>query len=102
MCCFSDLYPSSYEEWQLVKCILGFLDVLHVAIGELQYQCRSGNQLVETCIFFYDHFYKFLDRANTHNVLKRIDLPPWNLIDWPVPPHSVTMTCRAKLFIEVQ
>ena len=31
----SNLYPSSHEEWQPIKCILGFFDVVYGAIGEL-------------------------------------------------------------------
>ena len=97
-----DIYPSSYQEWQPGECILGFMDVLHGSIGELQYLGRSATQLSQSGIFFYDHFYQLLDKGNTHGVLKKLGLPAWNTIDWPIPQGVVAESYRAKLFAEVQ
>ena len=97
-----DIYPSSYQEWQPGECILGFMDVLHGSIGELQYSGRSATQLSQSGIFFYDHFYQLLDKGNTHGVLKKLGLPAWNTIDWPIPQGVVAESYRAKLFAEVQ
>ena len=44
---FSDLYPSSYEEWQPIECILRFFNVVHGAIVELEYKHRLYNRVGE-------------------------------------------------------
>ena len=74
LCYFiSNLYPSSYETWQNIDCILGFIDVLHGLIGEQQNQGRCATELAQSGIFFIDHFYQLLDNANTHGVLRKQD-----------------------------
>lgn len=97
----TDIYPSSYEEWQPVECILGFMDVLHGSIGELQYAGRRSIQLAEAGIFFYDHYYQLLDKENSHGALQEESLPTWGSLDWPIPHGSITESYRAKLFAEV-
>ena len=95
-----DIYPSSYQEWQPGECILGFMDVLHGSIGELQYSGRSATQLSQSGIFFYDHFYQLLDKGNTHGVLKKLGLPAWNTIDWPIPQGVVAKAIEPSCLLK--
>ena len=49
--CFSDLYPSSYEEWQPMERIIGLIDVLHKTIEDLHYARRLASQLAQIGIY---------------------------------------------------
>lgn len=85
-----------------MECILGFFNVIHGTVGELQYKGRSVRDLAKAGIFFYDHFYQLLDHAHSYGILQRQDFLEWNIIDWPIPDGSIIEAYRAKLYAEVQ
>ena len=84
-----------------MECILGFFNVIHGAVGELQYKGRSVRDLAKAGIFFYDHFYQLLDHAHSYGILQRQDFLEWNIKDWLVLDGSIIEAYRAKLFAEV-
>ena len=98
-----DVYPSSYEEWEPVECILGIFNVVHAHIGQCQYDGRSGQVLANSGIYFYDHFYHLLDRSHSKGTLEKLPLQAdWNYMDWPIPDTLVIESARSKAYKDVQ
>lgn len=98
---FVDLYPSSYEEWQPVKSIVGVINTIHAFIGEQQYHGRLHSELARSGIFFYDHFYN-INRSLTQGELEYLPLPSFISTEWPLPSSNISEAFRCKLFNEVQ
>ena len=100
---FAVLYPSSYEEWQPVECIIGILNVVHSHIGQLQYEGRSPKSLADAGIFFYDNFYYLLDKHKTKGRLQELPLhTEWNFLDWPILDQFSMESVKCKLFKDIQ
>ncbi|MCO5612822.1 hypothetical protein L7F22_067093 [Adiantum nelumboides] len=79
------IYPSSYEEWEPIECIIGLFFVVLVHIDSQQYTNRTSKSLANEDIFFYDYFYQ-LQVGNKKSKLVKLALPTdWNTVDWPVP-----------------
>lgn len=97
----ADVYPSSYEEWQSVECILGLMNVFHSFIGAQQYKGRTSSQLAEAGVFFYDHFYE-VDFHQGIGTLTRLAVPEFISNEWPLPSSDISEGIRLKLFQEVQ
>ncbi|MCO5560447.1 hypothetical protein L7F22_014062 [Adiantum nelumboides] len=68
------VYPSSYEEWELVDCIIGLFFAAHTHIGSLQYFGRTSKSLADEDIFLYDYFYQ-LWSGNKKDTLVKVPLP---------------------------
>ena len=99
----SDIYPSSYEEWQPIECIVGVIHVLHGHVGKLQYEGRNGGSLADEGLFFYDHFYQLQDRCNTKGYLQALPLEAEkNRLAWPVPDCFAMEAIYSKLYRDVQ
>ena len=95
----SDIYPSSYEEWQPIQCIVGVIHLLH---GQLQYEGRSGGSLADGGLVFYDHSYQLLDRSYTKGYLEALPLEAdRNRLAWTVPCFGVDFT-QSKIYKDVQ
>ncbi|KAI5056110.1 hypothetical protein GOP47_0029631 [Adiantum capillus-veneris] len=96
------VYPSSYEQWEPVECIIGLFHVVHAHIGSLQYSRRSSKRLADEGIFFYDHFYQ-LSSGNKNGMLVKVPLPTdWNTVDWPVPKETMVEAMQIKLYKDIQ
>ena len=97
----ADVYPSSYDEWQSIECVIGIINVYHAFIGEQQYQGRTHRQLAESGVFFYDYFY---DLGPDHSIgtLRPLNLPTFTSDEWPLPSADISEMFRLKLFTEVQ
>ena len=98
---FTDVYPSSYEEWQSVECILGLMNVFHAFIGAQQYKGRTNTQLAAAGVFFYDHFYE-VDFDQGVGKLVSLGVPEFISNEWPLPSSDISEGFRLKLFQEVQ
>lgn len=100
MCVFSDVYPSSYKEWQPVESIVGVFNVTHGFIGEQQYAGRLHSSLAKIGIYFNDHFYH-MDSPSSPAYLEKLPLPDFTCADWLLPSCNVSESFRCKLFQEV-
>ena len=99
----SDIYPSSYEEWQPIECIVGIIHVLHGHVGKLHYDGRSGGSLADEGIFFYDHFYQLVDRCHTKGFLQTIQLEAeQNGLVWSVLDCFSIESIQNKIYRDVQ
>ncbi|KAI5081111.1 hypothetical protein GOP47_0004294, partial [Adiantum capillus-veneris] len=96
------VYPSLYEEWEPLKCIIGLISVTDAHIGVLQYAGRTSKSLVDEGIFFYDHFYQ-LNQRNQRGALVKVPLPTnWNSVDWSIPDTTMSEALRSRLYRDVQ
>ncbi|MCO5569053.1 hypothetical protein L7F22_022759 [Adiantum nelumboides] len=82
-----DVYPSSYEKWELVDCIISLFFVVHAYIGSLQYSGRTSKSLGDEDIFFYEYFYQLWER-NKEGTLVKVPLPLIGIRVWQMKTYS--------------
>lgn len=98
LCLFSNVYPSSFKEWELVESIIGVFNVTHGFICEQQYSRRLHSSLAKAVIFFNDLFYH-IDLGS----LEKLPLSDYfTCANWLLPSCNVSESFRCKPFQEVQ
>ena len=70
---FTNVYPSSYDEWQSLEFILDIMNVDHAFIGTHQYKGKNYTQLAKSEFFLFDSFYN-LDVDHTLCKLTKLEM----------------------------
>lgn len=97
-CCLdcTDIFPSTFVEWEPLEALSGTFEAHHFEIGSLLYSGCAASELVERSIFFFDAEYVVPTSRNGCGTLRAISSPTLMVDDdWPTPDNtSIALTGR--------